>query len=216
MATTPRRRAPGAKARAASVGAAVPPAEADAHGHPGAGDGSGEAGNGATGEGAAPGAGTPGGAGPGGGGGLPGPRVLKKYPNRRLYDTQSSSYITLHDVKNMVLQAQAFQVVDAKTAEDITRSILLQIILEEETAGVPLFSTPMLANLIRFYGHAMQGMMGHYLEQNLQAFADLQQQLTHQSKTFYDPTQFNTDAWGQWTRLLQSVPGFPGFPPMKK
>ena len=148
--------------------------------------------------------------------GLTRPRVLKKYPNRRLYDTETSSYITLQDVKTMVLQGQAFQVLDAKTAEDITRSILLQIILEEETAGVPMFSTPMLANIIRFYGHAMQGMMGHYLEQNLQAFADMQQQLSEQSKSFYDPTHFNTEAWSQWARLLQAVPGFPGFPPLKK
>jgi polyhydroxyalkanoate synthesis repressor PhaR len=143
-------------------------------------------------------------------------RVLKKYPNRRLYDTQNSTYITLQDVKDMVLQGQDFQVQDAKTAEDITRSILLQIILEEETGGVPMFSTPMLANIIRFYGHAMQGMMGHYLEQNLQAFADLQRQWTAQSKTLYDPTQFNTEAWGQWAKMFQSVPGFTGFPPGRK
>ena len=143
-------------------------------------------------------------------------RVLKKYPNRRLYDTQASSYITLLDVKDMALQGQDFQVLDAKTAEDITRSILLQIILEEETGGVPLFSAPMLANIIRFYGHAMQGMMGHYLEQNLQGFADLQRQWTEQSKSLYDPTQFNAEAWAQWTKLFQGVPGFPGFPAGKK
>jgi polyhydroxyalkanoate synthesis repressor PhaR len=146
----------------------------------------------------------------------PRPRVLKKYPNRRLYDTQGSCYITLQDVKDMVLQGQDFQVLDAKTAEDITRSILLQIILEEETGGVPMFSAAMLANIIRFYGHAMQGMMGHYLEQNLQGFADLQRQWTEQSKSLYDPTQFNADAWGQWTKMFQTVPGFTGFPPGKK
>lgn len=143
-------------------------------------------------------------------------RVLKKYPNRRLYDTQNSTYITLQDVKDMVLEGQDFQVLDAKTAEDITRSILLQIILEEETGGVPMFSAAMLANIIRFYGHAMQGMMGHHLEQNLQAFADLQRQWTEQSKSLYDPTQFNTEAWGQWTKMFQSVPGFTGFPPGRK
>lgn len=146
----------------------------------------------------------------------PRPRVLKKYPNRRLYDTQGSCYITLQDVKDMVLKAEDFQVLDAKTAEDITRSILLQIILEEETGGVPMFSAAMLANIIRFYGHAMQGMMGHYLEQNLQGFADLQRQWTQQSKSIYDPTQFNAEAWGQWTKMFQSVPGFPGFPSGKK
>jgi polyhydroxyalkanoate synthesis repressor PhaR len=109
-----------------------------------------------------------------------GPRVLKKYPNRRLYDTQLSSYITLADVKAMVLSAEHFEVRDAKTGEDLTRSILLQIILEEETGGVPIFSAPMLSQLIRFYGHAMQGMMGSYLEKNLQTFTDMQTRLAEQ------------------------------------
>jgi polyhydroxyalkanoate synthesis repressor PhaR len=85
-----------------------------------------------------------------------GPRILKKYPNRRLYDTRASSYITLADVKKMVLDNERFEVRDAKTGDDLTRSILLQIILEEETGGVPMFSTQMLAQIIRFYGHAMQ------------------------------------------------------------
>ena len=88
--------------------------------------------------------------------GTGGPRVLKKYPNRRLYDTETSSYITLADVKKMVLGGQEFVVRDAKTTDDLTRSILLQIILEEETGGVPMFSTQMLAQIIRFYGHAMR------------------------------------------------------------
>jgi len=103
-----------------------------------------------------------------------GPRILKKYPNRRLYDTLTSAYITLADVKKMVLEGAAFEVRDAKTGEEITRSILLQIILEEETGGVPMFSSPMLANIIRFYGHAMQGLMGTWLEKNLQALAEMQ------------------------------------------
>jgi polyhydroxyalkanoate synthesis repressor PhaR len=81
----------------------------------------------------------------------PGLRILKKYPNRRLYDTQTSSYITLADVKRMVLDGVDFEVHDAKTQEDLTRSILLQIILEEETGGVPMFSTSSLAQIIRFY-----------------------------------------------------------------
>jgi polyhydroxyalkanoate synthesis repressor PhaR len=111
-----------------------------------------------------------------------GPRILKKYPNRRLYDTEISSYITLTDVKAMVLKGTAFEVRDAKSGEDLTRSILLQIILEEETGGVPMFSTSSLAQIIRFYGHAMQGMMGSYLEQNLQTFTDVQARLAEQSK----------------------------------
>ena len=87
-------------------------------------------------------------------------RTIKKYPNRRLYDTQLSTYITLADVKAMVLSGEHFEVRDAKSGEDLTRSILLQIILEEETGGVPIFSAQMLAQITRFYGNAMQGMMG--------------------------------------------------------
>ncbi len=127
-----------------------------------------------------------------------GPRVLKKYPNRRLYDTQLSSYITLADVKAMVLSGEHFEVRDAKTAEDLTRSILLQIILEEETGGVPIFSAAMLSQLIRFYGHAMQGMMGSYLEKNLQTFTDIQARLAEQSKGLYDPAAQNPELWAQF------------------
>jgi polyhydroxyalkanoate synthesis repressor PhaR len=110
-----------------------------------------------------------------------GTRVIKKYPNRRLYDTQTSSYITLVDVKEMVMACEHFMVIDAKSGEDLTRSILLQIILEEETGGVPMFSTQALAQIIRFYGHTMQGMMGNYLEKNIQSFIDLQSKLAENS-----------------------------------
>jgi polyhydroxyalkanoate synthesis repressor PhaR len=122
------------------------------------------------------------------------PRVLKKYPNRRLYDTQLSTYITLTDVKAMVLSAERFEVRDAKTGEDLTRSILLQIILEEETGGVPIFSAPMLSQLIRFYGHAMQGMMGSYLEKNLQTFTDIQARLAEQGL----PVAQSPELWTQF------------------
>jgi polyhydroxyalkanoate synthesis repressor PhaR len=114
----------------------------------------------------------------------PAQRVIKKYPNRRLYDTDTSTYITLAEVKQLVLDAQAFVVRDAKTNEDLTRSILLQIILEEEAGGAPMFSEAALANIIRFYGHAMQGFMGSYLEKNVQAFTDMQKQMAEQTKNF--------------------------------
>jgi len=127
-----------------------------------------------------------------------GTRILKKYPNRRLYDTRTSSYITLADVKQMVLAAEDFEVRDAKTGEELTRSILLQIILEEETAGVPMFSSHMLANVIRFYGNAMQGMMGTYLEKNLQTFIEIQSRIAEQSKGLYDPASFTPDLWAQF------------------
>lgn len=101
-------------------------------------------------------------------------RVIKKYPNRRLYDTDTSSYVTLAEVKQLVMDSEVFQIRDAKTGEDLTRSILLQIILEEEAHGTPMFTAPVLANIIRFYGHAMQGFMGGYLEKNMQALMDMQ------------------------------------------
>ena len=125
-------------------------------------------------------------------------RVLKKYPNRRLYDTRTSSYITLVDVKKMVMGGEDFVVRDAKTSDDLTRSILLQIILEEEAGGAPMFSSQMLAQMIRFYGHAMQGMMGSYLEKNLQTFTDFQAKLSEQSKGMYDPAAMNTEVWTQF------------------
>ncbi len=138
-------------------------------------------------------------------------RVLKKYPNRRLYDTQTSSYITLADVKQMVLDGETFEVRDAKSGDELTRSILLQIILEEETGGVPMFSTQMLAQVIRFYGHAMQGMMGAYLETNLQSFVDMQARLASQSKGIYDPSSFTPELWAKYMTgqapLMQGLMG---------
>ena len=101
-------------------------------------------------------------------------RVIKKYPNRRLYDTDTSSYITLAEIKQLVMDNEPCTVVDAKTGEDLTRSILLQIILEEEANGTPMFTAPVLAHIIRFYGHAMQGLMGGYLEKNMQALMEMQ------------------------------------------
>jgi polyhydroxyalkanoate synthesis repressor PhaR len=109
-------------------------------------------------------------------------RVIKKYPNRRLYDTNTSAYITLTDIKQLVMANDPFVVRDAKTGEDITRSILLQIILEEEAGGSPMFTAAVLANIIRFYGHAMQGFMGGYLEKNIQTLQDVQAKLGEQAK----------------------------------
>jgi len=131
-------------------------------------------------------------------------RLIKKYPNRRLYDTKTSSYITLADVKQMVLKQEEFQVVDAKSGEDLTRAILLQIILEEEsTGGLPMFSSDLLSQLIRFYGNAMQGMMGTYLEKNIRAFHDIQKTLQEQSARLYggDSTRGAQDMWAQFMNL---------------
>jgi polyhydroxyalkanoate synthesis repressor PhaR len=139
-------------------------------------------------------------------------RLIKKYPNRRLYDTRTSTYITLVDVKELVLKHEEFQVVDAKSGEDLTRSILLQIILEEEAAGAPMFSSDVLAQMIRFYGNAMQGMMGKYLENNVQAFTDVQKKLQDQAKHLYgDNASMSKELWAQFLTFqgpaMQSMMG---------
>ncbi|MGE0876741.1 MAG: polyhydroxyalkanoate synthesis repressor PhaR [Burkholderiales bacterium] len=129
-------------------------------------------------------------------------RLIKKYPNRRLYDTKTSSYITLADVKQMVVKNEDFQVVDAKSNEDLTRQILLQIILDEESAGVPMFTSDLLSQMIRSYGSAMQGFMGTYLEKNLQAFQDMQKALQEQSQRLYgDNSRAGTEVWSQFMNL---------------
>jgi polyhydroxyalkanoate synthesis repressor PhaR len=129
-------------------------------------------------------------------------RLIKKYPNRRLYDTKTSSYITLADVKQMVLKQEEFRVVDAKAGEDLTRQILLQIILEEESGGVPMFSSDLLSQMIRSYGSAMQGFMGSYLEKNLEAFQSLQKALQDQSHRMYgDNSRASQELWAQFMNL---------------
>ena len=122
-------------------------------------------------------------------------RLIKKYPNRRLYDTQTSSYITLSDVKQLVLDSEEFTVVDAKTNDDLTRSILLQIILEEESNGAPMFTSVALSQIIRYYGHAMQGMMGSYLEKNVQAFTDIQHKFTGNSAGTFEGKPYSPEMW---------------------
>jgi polyhydroxyalkanoate synthesis repressor PhaR len=130
-------------------------------------------------------------------------RTIKKYPNRRLYDTQSSAYVTLAEVKKLVMDGTAMVVRDAKTGEDLTRSILLQIILEEESAGVPMFSEAVLSNIIRFYGHAMQAYMGSYLENHVQSFMDWQSKLGANSQTL------SPEVWSQFMQwqnpLMQNM-----------
>ena len=127
------------------------------------------------------------------------PRVIKKYPNRRLYDTQASAYITLAEIRQLVMQSEPLVVRDAKTGEALTRSILLQIILEEEAGGAPMFSEVVLANIIRFYGNAMQGMMGSYLEKNIQAMMDLQTRLAEQAQGI------SPEVWAQFMNAQNPV-----------
>lgn len=136
------------------------------------------------------------------------PRVIKKYPNRRLYDTVESRYITLADIRRLVLDKVDFVVIDKKTQDDITRSILLQVIAEQEHAGEPLMSQDFLSQVIRCYGGAMQSFVGSYLEQSLKLLSSQQQQIRDQMRGImgsdaYDSmttlTQKNLDRW----RLIQ-------------
>ena len=139
-------------------------------------------------------------------------RIIKKYPNRRLYDTTTSAYITLTEVKDLVLGNIAFEVLDAKTNEDITRSILLQIILEEEAGGQPLFTAEMLAHMIRCYGNATQGVMGTFLERGVHSFIDVQQKLQDQARAVYgNAAGLSPEIWAQFFKaqgpIMQGMMG---------
>ena len=120
------------------------------------------------------------------------PRVIKKYPNRRLYDTAISSYITLEDVRRLVLEHASFIVRDARSNEDITRSILLQIIIEQEADGEPIFSVNVLEQIIRLYGDTMQGMFTNWFERSLKVFQEQQETVREQMQSVMtgDPVSF--------------------------
>jgi polyhydroxyalkanoate synthesis repressor PhaR len=131
-------------------------------------------------------------------------RIIKKYPNRRLYDTEISSYITLEDVRQLIVDGETFEVRDARSGNDITRSVLLQIIAEHEQDGQPMLSTQLLSQIIRFYGDSLQGFMGSYLERSMQLFLDQQQQFRSQLHSMLGQTPFtmlnqlterNMDLW---------------------
>lgn len=131
---------------------------------------------------------------------MPTERIIKKYPNRRLYDTELSRYITVADVRDLVMRGVPFRVLDTANDADLTRSILLQIMLEEEAGGEPLFSANMLAQIIRFYGGTLQGVFARYLEHSLDAFADQQKHLAETwGETPFDAinrmAQHNIDLW---------------------
>jgi len=132
------------------------------------------------------------------------PRIIKKYPNRRLYDTEQSRYITLADLQKLAEAGEEFEVKDASSGEDITRMILLQIISEQESGGNPVFTTDILTRIIRFYGGSVQDALTSYLEQSLSLFE--QQQKTFQEQvrgamqnnpvnTMSELTQRNLEIW---------------------
>ncbi|MBT8084047.1 MAG: polyhydroxyalkanoate synthesis repressor PhaR [Woeseia sp.] len=139
------------------------------------------------------------------------PRIIKKYPNRRLYDTTESSYITLADIRDLVLQKQEFTVIDKKSGDDITRTILLQVISEQEQHGDAVMSEDFLSQVIRSYGNVMPGFMAKYLEQSMKLFLTQQQQLRGQVKKVVgiDPVAAVADAaqknYARWRSLQDEV-----------
>ncbi|MEJ1095012.1 MULTISPECIES: polyhydroxyalkanoate synthesis repressor PhaR [unclassified Pseudoxanthomonas] len=145
-------------------------------------------------------------------------RIIKKYPNRRLYDTEISSYITIEDVRQLIVDGEDFEVRDAKTGDDLTRTVLLQIISEQEQDGEPVLSTQLLSQIIRFYGDSLQGFMGNYLERSMQLFMEQQQQFRSQMGSMLGQTPWtmmnqlterNLELWQEFQRNLSGGLGRP-------
>ena len=143
-------------------------------------------------------------------------RIIKKYPNRRLYDTEISSYITLEDVRQLIVDGESFEVRDAKSGEDLTRAVLLQIIAEHEQDGQPMLSTELLSQIIRFYGDSLQGFMGSYLERSMQTFLEQQTQFRSQLNSLIGQTPWsmlnqlterNMDVWKSFQQGLLGTMG---------
>ncbi len=148
-------------------------------------------------------------------------RVIKKYPNRRLYDTEISSYITIEDVRQLILDGENFEVRDARSGDDLTRQVLLQIIAEHEQNGEPVLSTVLLSQIIRFYGDSLQGFMGNYLERSMQIFLDQQQQFRGQVggaigqtpwALMNQLTERNMAMWKEFQQNLSGSVGHSGSP----
>jgi len=138
---------------------------------------------------------------------MPTPRIIKKYPNRRLYDTELSRYITFSDIRDLVMKGVEFQIVDSSSKEDLTRATLLQIMLEEESGGEPLFTANMLAQIIRFYGGSVQGLFTRYLEESLSMFERQQQELrealnSDPMKSMAEMAERNMDLWSDMQKTF--------------
>ncbi|MFY2764559.1 polyhydroxyalkanoate synthesis repressor PhaR [Arenimonas sp. MALMAid1274] len=148
-------------------------------------------------------------------------RIIKKYPNRRLYDTEISSYITLEDVRQLIVDREQFEVRDARSGNDLTRSVLMQIIAEHEERGQPIFTTELLTQVIRFRGDSLQGMMGGFLERSLQFFLDQREQLRGQIGSLVGQTpwallnQLAERNMELWRSLQQGLTGGGGTLPAK-
>ncbi|MES9859358.1 MAG: polyhydroxyalkanoate synthesis repressor PhaR [Candidatus Thiodiazotropha sp. LLP2] len=145
-------------------------------------------------------------------------RIIKKYPNRRLYDTEQSKYITLTQLRQLIVGGELIKVIDSTTEDDITRSILLQIILESESGGKPLFTADMLSQIIRFYGGTLQGIFGNYLEQSLGLFTSQQEQIKKNigEDPFSAMTNLAQNNMKMWTDMQKDFFAATGFSNTKK
>ncbi|MBS0288170.1 MAG: polyhydroxyalkanoate synthesis repressor PhaR [Proteobacteria bacterium] len=130
------------------------------------------------------------------------PRIIKKYPNRRLYDTAISSYITLEDVRRLVVEQVEIKVIDARSQNDITHSTLLQIIIEQEENGPPIFSIESLQGMIRSYGGSMQVMLSKMFEQGMELFSNQQMLFKTSLAEGYDEPK-NKDPLRVMTDIVQ-------------
>ncbi|MBC8272112.1 MAG: polyhydroxyalkanoate synthesis repressor PhaR [Gammaproteobacteria bacterium] len=138
-------------------------------------------------------------------------REFKKYPNRRLYDIQESKYVTVEDIRKLVLKGEVIRVLDSKTEKDLTRSVLLQIITEQESEGhEPILTNRVLEQLIRFYGAPMQNVVSKYIEQSIKTFLEHEQNYRQRMQDFSpaDPMGLMRKALEQnmefWNRLTNS------------
>ncbi len=139
------------------------------------------------------------------------PRIIKKYPNRRLYDTELSRYITFTEIRGLVMKGVEFRIVDSSSNEDLTRATLLQIMLEEESGGEPLFTANMLSQIIRFYGGSVPGLFTRYLEESLTLFEQQQHEM-HKAmsgnplESMTEMAQRNMDIWSEMQKsFFQSM-----------
>ncbi|MBI5329369.1 MAG: polyhydroxyalkanoate synthesis repressor PhaR [Betaproteobacteria bacterium] len=130
-------------------------------------------------------------------------RLIKKYPNRRLYDTEESRYITLDEVRELVMRNVSFRVIDSQTETDLTRAILLQIIMDQESGGNPLFTAPMLERFIRFYGDATQAAFSNFLDLSLDFYLKQQRMLSDQMQGMW-----NGNPMDFWMKLGQQNMSF--------
>jgi polyhydroxyalkanoate synthesis repressor PhaR len=117
-------------------------------------------------------------------------RIIKKYTNRRLYDSEDSKYVTLKDIKKIIAMGQDVKIIDDTSGDDITRGLLLQILSEQELGGRPLLSKTVLKQLIRFYGHPMQDMMSGFIANSISHFMSQMENMQEQMETFMEASPF--------------------------